>query len=79
MGFISYVIGQFVYRVLEDDDMGYYYHVHYPILSQSIVWISKDIADFTNPFFEIMPKNRYELTQVYPRLYELIFNTKKRI
>lgn len=59
--------------------MGYLHHIHSPVLSQSIVWIYADIVDFTNPFFEIMPKDRYQVAQVYPRLFELIFKTKKRI
>jgi hypothetical protein len=63
--------------VLEDEDIGYFNHVRYPILSQSIVWIYADLAEFTNPFFEIMPRDRYEVTQIYPKLYELIFQTQR--
>jgi len=59
LGVVSYLFGRFVYRVLEDDDMGYNYHVKYPIVSKSIELISLDINDFVNPFFDIIPKDRY--------------------
>ena len=49
------------------------------MLSQSVVWIYTDIADFTNPFFEIMPRDRYEVAQVYPKLYDLVFKPQKKI
>jgi hypothetical protein len=71
-----FFIAKFVYQVLEDEDKGYYHHVNFPILSQSIVWIAADVAELTKPFFEIMPKDRYEVTQIYPRLFELVFNRK---
>jgi len=32
-----------VYQILHDEDMGYYYHVHYPILSKSIELIYADV------------------------------------
>ena len=59
MTVVFFLFSKFVYQVLEDDDEGYYHHVHYPVVSQSIVWIYTDIEEFTNPFFDIMPKNRY--------------------
>ena len=49
------------------------------MVSQSIVWIHADIAELTNPFFDIMPRDRYQVAQIYPRLYDLIFKPQKKI
>jgi hypothetical protein len=79
MAFVAYLASKMVYQVLEDDDQGYFYHLRYPVVSQSIVWIYADIVDLTNPFFDIMPRDRYQVAQIYPRLYDLIFNPQKKI
>jgi hypothetical protein len=59
---LAFLASKFVYQVLEDDDDGYFYHLRYPVLSQSVVWVCADIADLANPFLEIMPQDRYQIT-----------------
>lgn len=62
----------FIYQVLHDDDIGYYHHVHYPLICKMIEALSSDLVDFSSPFLEIVPENRYQLTQVYPKLWALM-------
>lgn len=64
---------------MNDDDIGYYYHTQNPIISQSVVWICADLAEFANPFLEIMPKNKYDIVMIYPKFFELLLGSEKRI
>ena len=77
MALVTFLFGKYVFQVREDEDTGYYYHIRYPVLSQSVVWVCADLEEWTNPFFDIVPKDRYEITQIFPRLYELVFKTKQ--
>ena len=65
--------------MLYDDYLGYFYQVNYPIASRSVELIYMDIAEFSDPFLEIMPKNRYEIPQILPRLYELVVQKEKKV
>jgi hypothetical protein len=76
---LSCLFGQLVYQVLHDEDVGYYYHTHFPILCKLIEAIRDDIVEFTAPFFEIMPENKYEVAHIYPRLWGLLTQKEKRI
>ena len=71
--FLCFAGSRMVYLILEDDYFGYNYQVNYPILSRSVELITADVVEYTNPFFDIIPKNRYEVSQIMPRLKELIF------
>ncbi len=55
----------------------YYFYVNYPLamkfLESNIYHAEKAIE----PFFEIIPKEKYEVPQVWDRLLNVIFNTKE--
>lgn len=72
LAFLCMMSSRMAYLILEDDYLGYYYQVKYPVLSRSVELIAADISELTDPVFEIMPKDRYEIPQVLPRLYELL-------
>jgi hypothetical protein len=76
---LSFFISKFTYQVLNDEDIGYYYHTQNPIISQSVVWICDDLAEFTNPFLEIIPKNKYDIVMIYPKFFKLLFGSEERI
>ncbi len=76
---MSFFLSKFAYQVVNDEDIGYFYHTQNPIVSQSVAWICADLAEFTNPFFEIMPKNRYDIVMIYPKFFELLLAREKRI
>lgn len=65
--------------VLYDNYLGYYYQVNYPVLSRSIELIHADLVEYGDPFLDIMPKDRYQIPQILPRLYELVAKKEKRI
>jgi len=69
---ICFAAARWIYIALYDDYCGYYYQTKAPILCRSLELISLDLAEWTDPFFDIYPKNRYEITQIYPRLFELV-------
>lgn len=69
--FLTAALARFAYQVLFDDYLGYFYQVNYPVASRSIELIYADLVEYSNPFLEIMPKNRYEVPQILPKLYEL--------
>lgn len=70
---------RFVYLVLYDNYLGYYYQVHYPVLSRSIELVHADLVEYSDPFLDIMPKDRYQIPQILPRLYELVMKKEKKI
>jgi len=71
--FFAFSISLNIYRILSDDFIGYDYHINYPILCKIVELLYADIEEQTKPFFDIIPKDRYEITQIYPRLFELFW------
>lgn len=72
VAFLCAAVARFAYQVLFDDYLGYFYQVNYPIPSRSVELIYADLVEYSDPFLDIIPKNRYEIPQILPRLYELI-------
>jgi hypothetical protein len=79
VAFLCFAFARMAYLILWDDYLGYLYQLHYPILSRSIELIYADLVDYTDPFLDIMPKDRYEIPQILPRLYELVVQKEKRV
>lgn len=44
IAFLCFGVSRFVYIVLYDDYLGYYYQVNYPVVSRSIELIHADLA-----------------------------------
>jgi hypothetical protein len=72
-------MSKFTYQVVYDEDIGYYYHTQNPIVSQSVAWIYADLAEFANPFLDIIPKNKYDIVMIYPRFFEMLLGSDARI
>ena len=79
LAFICFAAARWIYLALNDNYLGYLYQINSPILCRSLELVFMDVAELTDPFFDIMPKNRYEIPQIYPRLYELISQKEKKI
>jgi hypothetical protein len=41
--------------------------------------VAADVDSATAPFMDIIPKDRFEVGQIFPRLYDLVFQSQKRI
>lgn len=77
--FVTYQSAKFVYEVLHDELRGYAHHIRYPILSKMVELVAADVESATAPFMDIVPRDRYQVGQIFPRLYDLVLQRQKRI
>ena len=54
----------------------YFFYVNYPLVMKLLESNIYHVEKAVEPFFEIIPKEKYEIPQVWDRLFNVIFNTK---
>ena len=57
--FLCFGLARTFTLMIYDDYLGYYYQINHPVLSRSVELIHADLVEWTDPFFDIAPKNRY--------------------